>query len=271
MTGQRRTLSEAELHAFVDGELAPDEQAEIEEVLASHPSELLLARELRELNDAMRARYADRLVDPLPPAIKARLARFKRAGAGQLARRIVRQAAALVLVVGAAATGYLAHSLLTPSQTPEYAFAATAVRAHRVYVAEVRHPVEVKAEEEHLVRWLGKRVGADLRAPILADVGWRLMGGRLLPDQDSLYAAQFMYEDASGRRLTLYIRKETGTGNTAFRFFERDGYSAFYWIDQPLAYALAGPLSRDELMVLANTVYGQLEARTPAATPSQSP
>jgi anti-sigma factor RsiW len=46
------------------------------------------------------------------------------------------------------------------------------------------------------------------------------MGGRLLPDL-GLPAAQFMYEDAAGRRLTLYIRKETGLNNTSFQFAER--------------------------------------------------
>ena len=65
------------------------------------------------------------------------------------------------------------------------------------------------------------------------------MGGRLLPDQ-GLPAAQFMYEDGTGRRLTLYMRKETGLNNTSFRFSERDGFGSFYWIDRPLAYALAG-------------------------------
>jgi anti-sigma factor RsiW len=72
-----------------------------------------------------------------------------------------------------------------------------------------------------------------------------------------------MYEDATGRRLTLYMRKETGLDNTSFRFFERDGFGSFYWIDRPLAYALSGRLSREELTSLANAVYAQLE--TPAA------
>jgi len=119
--------------------------------------------------------------------------------------------------------------------------------------------VEVKAGEEHLVRWLNRRVGAPFAAPSLVEHGWKLMGGRLVPDGGQP-AAQFMYEDGSGRRLTLYIRKETGTANTAFRFAEREGFGAFYWIDQPLAYALAGRLQREELMGLANLVYAQLEA-----------
>jgi anti-sigma factor RsiW len=118
----------------------------------------------------------------------------------------------------------------------------------------------VRADEDHLVAWLTRRVGAPIRAPSLADRGWKLMGGRLLPDL-GLPAAQFMYEDAAGRRLTLYIRKETGLNNTSFQFAERDGLGSFYWIDRPLAYALAGRLGREELMALANAVYAQLEQR----------
>ena len=86
------------------------------------------------------------------------------------------------------------------------------------------------------------------------------MGGRLLPDRGQP-AAQFMYEDGTGRRLTLYMRKESGLDNTAFRFAEGNGFGAFYWVDRPLAYAIAGRLSREELMTLATAVYGQLELR----------
>ena len=45
-----------------------------------------------------------------------------------------------------------------PFATP--ALAARSLEAHRVYVSEVRHPVEVGADEEaHLVQWLSKRLG----------------------------------------------------------------------------------------------------------------
>jgi anti-sigma factor RsiW len=146
-------------------------------------------------------------------------------------------------------------------------FVVTALAAHTTYVPEVRHAVEVKADEAHLIRWLTKRIGADVRAPVLSDHGWKLMGGRLLPDH-GLSAAQFMYEDHTGRRLTLYMRKEMGLENTSFRFFERDGFGSFYWIDRPLAYALSGRLSRDELMNLANVVYAKLETQPSKPDPS---
>jgi anti-sigma factor RsiW len=77
-----------------------------------------------------------------------------------------------------------------------------------------------------------------------------------------------MYEDKTGRRLTLYMRKEMGLDNTSFRFYERDGIGSFYWIDRPLAYALSGRLSREELMSLATAVYAQLETPPGARDPA---
>jgi len=267
MTEQRR-ISDAELHAFVDGELTSEDRAEIEALLAASPPDLAAARELAELNEAMRSRYAHLLSEPLPPIVQRGLGRLER---GRLRLDVPwRLIAAAILIAAVAATGgYLVRGLHGDPRQPDAAFVATAIGAHTVYVPEVRHPVEVgAAEEAHLVQWLTKRIGAEVRAPMLATLGWKLVGGRLLPDH-GLPAAQFMYEDPGGQRLTLYIRKEPGLDNTSFQFSERDGFGAFYWIDRPLAYGLAGRLSRAELMALANAVYAQLEAAGGAKKPEQ--
>jgi anti-sigma factor RsiW len=259
MTAERR-ISDSELHALIDGELTPQERAEIEALLASSPPDAGLAHDFRELTEAIRQRYAGRLEEPVPAAMLAALGRVPRWPAA-LATRQAAMAAAVAIALLAGAAGYVARGLLPERRPgPEPPFVANAIGAHRIYVPEVRHPVEVKAAEEHLTRWLTKRVGAPVRAPSLTDVGWKLMGGRLLPDRGQP-AAQFMYEDAAGRRLTLYLRKETGIGNTAFRFAEQDGFGAFYWVDRPLAYALAGRLDREEMLSLANAVYARLEKR----------
>jgi anti-sigma factor RsiW len=258
-----RRISETELNALVDGELAPEERAEVEALLQSAPAEQALARELADLNEVLRARYGGEPDRPLPEPARRLLERFPRRGP-PLAPRQRALAAALVIAVAAGAAGYAVRDF-RGDRRQEPNFVANAIGAHRVYVPEVRHPVEVKAGEEHLVRWLNRRVGAPFAAPSLVEHGWKLMGGRLVPDGGQP-AAQFMYEDGSGRRLTLYIRKETGTANTAFRFAEREGFGAFYWIDQPLAYALAGRLQREELMGLANLVYAQLEAVASSAS-----
>jgi anti-sigma factor RsiW len=263
MTPERR-ISEAELHAYVDGELTPEDRAEIEVLLATAPGDAILVREFRELNQAIGQRYAVQPDAALPGRMRQTLARMpERRGARppSFARRWSPLAAAILVAVLAAVGGYLARGLTLETRRPQDAFVATAIGAHSVYVPEVRHPVEVgAAEEAHLVQWLTRRIGANVRAPLLAPLGWKLVGGRLLPDR-GLPAAQFMYEDTAGRRLTLYMRKETGLNNTAFRFGESDGFGAFYWVDRPLAYAIAGRLSREELMSLATAVYAQLEQR----------
>jgi anti-sigma factor RsiW len=135
-----------------------------------------------------------------------------------------------------------------------------AARAHLVYSPEVRHPVEVEAkEQDHLVKWLSKRLDMKLKVPVLSAEGFELLGGRLLPGTDGP-VAQFMYQDATGKRLTLYVtRPHMGDEVTAFRFAQEGPVSVFYWIDRDSGYALSGELDKPALARVATLVYRQLE------------
>src|SRR5262249_62376985 len=73
MTPERR-IGEAELHAYLDGELAAEECAEMEALLAASPVELALLRDFRDLNEAIVQRYASRLDAPVPERMKQVLA-----------------------------------------------------------------------------------------------------------------------------------------------------------------------------------------------------
>ena len=97
--------------------------------------------------------------------------------------------------------------------------------AHAVYAPEVRHPVEVnvaqgsateqRAQEEHLARWLGKRLDMPVQLYDLRPQGFELVGGRLLPDTAGP-SAQLMYQNGGGQRVTLYLRKpEAGEQSVA--------------------------------------------------------
>ena len=140
------------------------------------------------------------------------------------------------------------------------AFVKRAAVAHATYSPEVRHPVEVGADQEaHLVAWLSKRLGAPLRAPKLEVIGYSLVGGRLLPG-DSGPVAHFMYQTAQGRRITLYVRTEAAENReTAFRYSAEGNVRVFYWIDRKLGYALSSAdIGKDDLLKVANAVYQQL-------------
>ena len=130
---------------------------------------------------------------------------------------------------------------------------------------EVRHPVEVPGEQrDHLVQWLSKRVGYELRAPELEPINLKLVGGRLLPGPTSA-AAFFMYEAPSGERFTLYCTR-TGNTETALRYNAEGDLGAIFWADNNVAYVVAGPADRDRLQKIAKTAYDQIDQRTPVKT-----
>ena len=170
--------------------------------------------------------------------------------------------AALLVAVGIA-IGLAVPFLRAPVQNAA-AFVAPlplrAARAHLVYSPEVRHPVEVEAKDkDHLVKWLSKRLGTNLKIPILANEGFELLGGRLLPGNDGP-VAQFMYQEPTGKRLTLYVtRPHKGDNVTAFRFAQEGPVSVFYWIDRECGYALSGEVDKPTLARVATSVYKQLE------------
>jgi anti-sigma factor RsiW len=173
--------------------------------------------------------------------------------------------AAAVLAVGIAiglAMPYAWRSAPAPglaSSPPPAGLPARAARAHLVYAVEVRHPVEVDAaQQEHLVAWLSKRLGTKLKVPVLAEEGFELLGGRLLPGPEGP-VAQFMYQETAGRRLTLYVSaRAKSEGQTAFRFAQEGAVSVFYWIDGNWGYALSGEIDKPALSRISTSVYRQL-------------
>ncbi len=250
-----------ELHAFVDGRLGPEAEARIEARLAQNPDDAAAVHAYRLQNSALRAAFAPVIEEPLPPELQAAVmtGAAARATAGPRPRLGWALAASVVLLLAGGAGGWLLHGWQGAPGEAGGAFAEQALGAHRVFVSEVRHPVEVGAEQEaHLVGWLSKRLGTKLRAPDVRAAGFELVGGRLLAE-GARPVAQLMYEDAEGRRLTIYLRAIEGAEQTAFRFVEENGIAAFYWIDADYAYALVAPLERERLLDIAHQVYRDLE------------
>lgn len=258
-----RPIGDDDIHAYVDGALDPARRAEVEAWLAENPEAAARAAFYARTNELLHHRYDHILAQPLPDTMIRPRSRWR-----SMFRPRGKAVAASWLLVGLAG-GWLANEILTPPQVVERIVMAPpqmpqlAAVAHVAYASEVRHPVEVGAdEEEHLVRWLTNRMGKPVKAPKLEPLGYRLMGGRLLPGAESGVACQFMYENASGQRLTLYIRTPNkDQPETAFRFAtEQNGLGVFYWIDRNLAYAISANLPKDELRKIARAVYDQLNA-----------
>lgn len=250
------TIRDSELHAAADGQLAAEKRAALAAHLAADESAAAQVDFYRRLNDALHRLYDPVLDEPLPAALPRRR---------QVMPALGRVAALLLMLLVGLGGGWLARDRLGGEVTPaaEADLPYLAASAHQVYVAEVRHPVEVGGdEEEHLVRWLSKRLGADVRAPDMTGFGYKLVGGRLLPAGDGV-AGQFMYENPAGLRLTLFLVSGPARDETAFRFVEKDGVSVFYWRDAGFGYALSARLPREALLKLCTAMYAQLEPDRP--------
>lgn len=247
-------VTEAELHAYLDGQLDPARLAAVEEYLAAHSEAAKRLRDYRAVDAGLQELFAPVLDEPVPPHLLKRPRSARR-------RPLLKAAAVAGLMAVSGLAGWYGRGI----DQPQVALLAIdlprqAIAAHVVYTPEVLHPVEVAAEQrDHLVKWLSKRLGAEVSAPALEQAGFLLMGGRLLAADDGKPAAQFMYQDAAGRRLTLYVRRNiAGNPDTAFQFGEAEGIHTFYWIDRDLAYALSGDIDRSGLAQAAHLVYRQL-------------
>jgi anti-sigma factor RsiW len=247
-------VSENELHAFVDGALPAERRAAVEAYLAGDAAAAERVAAYRGQRDLLHRMYDPTLDEPLPD-------RLRPAPASAPALRLAHLAAAAVLLLIGGVAGWFLHAhgeRRASAAGQELAFMA--VKAHQVFTPEVRHPVEVDAkEQDHLVKWLSKRLKTELKAPALEASGYALVGGRLLSDSLGP-AGLFMYEDERGRRLTLYVRRHDGKiGETAFRYALQDGVGVFYWIDSELSYALAGQVDKERLLAISRIVYDQLD------------
>lgn len=258
--------TELDIHRLIDGELAPDEAAAVAAWVEADPARREQAQAWRMQRDLLRARFDPLLNEGVPPTLANALATAaqapQRAANDGRYRRVV---GALALIAASGAAGWFGHAALSARPAAPDGFASLPARAaiaHRVYVPEVRHAVEVvAAEEEHLVRWLSRRLSTKVRAPSLLTHGFRLVGGRLLPGEDRPMA-QFMYQNDAGRRLTLYVialGAPDAARGTAFRYDKVGEVGVFYWSEDGRGYALSGDLSRAELLPVARTVYAELD------------
>ena len=191
MTDRNIPVTEDELHAYVDNELPAERRGDVEAWLATHPDDAARVQSWRAMAEALHARYDSVIDEAVPKRLEI--------------ERLVRQprkwvygavAATLAAFIVGGGVGWLARgAAAAPSALQN--FTVHALEAHRLYVVEVRHPVE---------QWLTKRCGWLVRAPELAPAGLKLVGGRLLPGSAGP-ASFMMYESASGERFTIYTVK----------------------------------------------------------------
>ena len=236
-------VTEAELQAWLDGELHAERCEAVRRYLAEHPDD---ARRLESYR-----RHATLIARTFTPPLES----AQPVRASRRLRPLLAPGIAALLLLGGATAGWLGRGF---TRTETIDLADYALSAHRLYAAEARHAVEVSADEsDHLVAWLSKRLDHPLRIPSLETSGYHFVGGRLLPSEYGP-AAQLMYEDADRRRLTLYLcAAELGPSGT-FQSARSGNATALLWRGDGLVWAMVGEMDRAGLEKLAHQVQSEL-------------
>ncbi|MGH6900023.1 MAG: anti-sigma factor family protein [Geminicoccaceae bacterium] len=284
MTTRQISIDEDDFQAFVDGQLPPDRRRAVMAYLAASPEESARMADYRNLNEELHRLYDEVLYEPLPARLRVERYRGRTSwwarslgwlGLAELGLA-PRAAGIAVLLLAAGLSGWTLsdHFSRVEPEAPAVSFTRQALNAHVLYAPDMQHPVEFGADQENsFLLWLSERLGQAVHAPNLADLGFTLVGGRLLPAAGEP-AAQLMYENPDAQRITLYIRSgwETppeGAKDGTINFAGEGGVSTVYWTDGPLAYALGGALDREQLFAIAKIIQQQRSV-PPPPTPEQT-
>lgn len=290
------SIAEADVHAFVDGALAPTHHAELQAALRSDPE---LARRVEsyaeqrqtlrealepisrealppelELDRLLAARPAPRRSRPSAPAQPAESEEAPvepRGHGGERASRVadvqrrlsaltLRQllGAAVLLSVGAAA-GWGLRAATTAGEGIA-ALAREAADSYLVYAPDRERPVELAAADRGtFVQWVSARLGRRMVVPDLAASGYRFTGGRLVPTAEGP-AALFVYDGERDTRLMLFARPLQGERDVPVSDHSERRVSAFVWASDGVGFSLVGTLPRRLLEPLAQQLRAQLGA-----------
>lgn len=266
MTDRESPVTEDELHAFVDGELPADRKAAVEAWLSTHADDAARVAAWKAQADAIRTRFGNAANEAIPAHLK--VDSLLRAGSNW--RTVAAAVAAAAFLFGGVA-GWIARDTTEVTAAPgdpADQIAQYALAAHKLYIGEIRHPVEVGAAEAHLMPWLSRRLGTPLRIPDFSAFDMKLLGGRLLPGEAGP-AALFMFENGNGDRITFYCAKLPAQ-QMSFRYYQSDNVAAIRWVVGDYGYVVSGPADKTRLKELAKAAFEQLENRAPPPPANRS-
>ncbi|MCH2394225.1 anti-sigma factor family protein [Oceanibaculum sp.] len=254
-----RSISETDLHAYIDGGLEEERMRAVETYLDAHPEEAERVRAYA-LQRLEITRYLDAEMQVKPLRTERLSRRLSQALALRNARPwLMRSIAACLLV----ALGWGARDLaILPATAALPVFANEASEAHET-VAEIDLPLSevLRAEPMALVNYLARHDQADLPVRALSLDGLLVRGAQLVP-WDEGTALQFVFEKADGgQRVTLFVAVPRKAAHLDPRPVTLKGVPMVYWQSGRMAFALSGDLPETVLNAYATHIEHETERR----------
>ena len=164
-----------------------------------------------------------------------------------------RSAAGIVLALAiGAASGWWAHGPQRPTEIAR--LSVEAVSAYRVFANDTADGIELRPDNRlELSASLTQKLGRSVALPDLSQLGYHLLGGRVLA---AMYgpAAMLIYEDAQGNRMTIYIQPMRIGEETPMRSVDAGVVDGYAWINRQIGYSVMSEGDRARLHSIANQV-----------------
>lgn len=243
--------SEADIHAYVDGQMDATDCARMEAWLARNPSRAEAIRGWRR--DAQQLRAA---LGGLPSAADLRMLdpTTIRARHRHRVRARTAMAAALVLTLGVGMLGgWQARRMAAPAASAPM---ADALQAYRMFASSRHFNLDVTQHQPgQLQAWLLQHFRNAPRLPDLDGAGFHPVGARLLAT-DSGPAAMVLYQNAQGGAISFYIRPPSPNHAVLPRGQRRDGQLvATYWSGNGYNFALVSPANATDVRAIHEAVF----------------
>jgi anti-sigma factor RsiW len=271
MTRRYEPIGELDLYAYADGLLEGDglRRAEIECYLASDPEAAAHVAEIQAQNREIREAYGGALAQPVPDRLMGVLARPPR----NHGRRLAGAGAAAVVLLAAVGAGWLVGQRDDADRWALEEFARSAAAQHQVSAtASGVQPAAASAAGTEPLDWLNERLALEIKAPDLTDEGFVLVGKSRVGLSDD-GSVQLVYRNNGGTLLSLFLRPRWEERSNPMEVVRSEGVAVHYWLDGPLAFALASNAQGAETERLARAVHeavGRSRLADPAASQALS-
>ncbi|MBN8929041.1 MAG: hypothetical protein BGO51_22690 [Rhodospirillales bacterium 69-11] len=250
--------SDAELHAFVDGQASAAQRAAVQSHLAADPEDAARVAAWQAQRDALRAAFAELADEDLPARLTLAAVLQERRRRPHVAWSAIAAAAVLAFGIGGAGGWMLRGRTEAPAGMR--ALAREAMANHAVYAADRRRPTELGADQrDDLARWVSNRMNHTVAPPDLSAEGFQFMGGRLAATAQGP-AGMFMYQNAAGMRMTVFVQPDPNARSSGPMTITGPSLDSCVWSDRGMSTAVVAPMPADKLRALAEQVRRALES-----------
>ena len=259
MSDMERSVSDDDLHAYVDRLLDADRRSAVERRLRDNPDDAAAVSAYTSQRELLRAALAGIAAEPVP----ARLTPYAIQQSMMSRRYMWRAAAAALLTFGlGGGGGWLLHERVVPPSTTITLLTEEAFANHAVFAADRRRPTELGAEQrDDLSKWVSNRINHQVAPPDLSVAGYRFIGGRLAATPRGP-AGMFMYQNEQGVRLTVFVRPVATPNSLPLETVAAGALEGCAWAEKGMGYTVVAPLPAADVQRLAAGVRQGLAGAT---------